>query len=383
MAVQLEPQLQRWIEARVIDAATAERIRLFERGTPARDTRNWPMLIAVIFGSLMLAAGTLLFVAAHWENMSPSARFALVMLMVGLMHLAGVVTRERSPNLSSAMHTVGTIACGGGIFLSGQIFNLQEHWPTGILLWAVGAWIAWLLLRDWAQAALAAVLTPAWLVSEWEVATNRFSGGEHVGVEGVMLLAIVYLAARSAERDSLLRKAFNWIGGLVFIPSYLFLAFEGSWFERETIPAHLRVIGWGFALLGPICVAFLLRGKDSWPIVPAALWLVVFGHLPFRLRTTDLPLALYAWYTIGPYVWGALGSIGLIAWGVHDRIKNRVNLGMVMFVITLVCFYFSDLLDKLGRSMSLIGFGVLFLVIGYFLEKTRKKLIAQIAEAGA
>src|SRR4029077_842102 len=119
MAVQLEPQLQRWIEARVIDAATAERIRIFERGTPARDTRSWPMLIAVIFGSLMLAAGTLLFVAAHWENMSPSARFALVMLMVGLMPLAGVLTRERSPNLSSAMHTVGTIACGGGIFLTG------------------------------------------------------------------------------------------------------------------------------------------------------------------------------------------------------------------------------------------------------------------------
>jgi len=341
------------------------------------------MLVAIIFGSLMLAAGILLFVAAHWENMSPWSRFALVMLMVGLMHLVGVVTRERSPNLSLAMHTVGTIACGAGIFLSGQIFNLQEHWPFAVLLWAVGAWIGWLLLRNWLQAALAAVLTPAWLVSEWEVATKRLSGGEHVGVEGVMLLAIVYLAARSFEIDSSFRKALNWIGGLAFIPSYLFLAFEGSWFERESIPVHLRIIGWSVALLGPVCVAFILRGKNSWPTVPAALWLVVLGHLPFRLRTTDLSLAMYAWYTIGPYIWGALGSIGLIAWGVHDRIKNRVNLGMVMFVITLVCFYFSDLLDKLGRSVSLIGFGVLFLVIGYFLEKTRKKLIAQIAEAGA
>ena len=383
MPVQIEAEIQRWIDARVIDAATAERIRSFERNRPSQTIRNWPMLIAVIFGSLMLAAGILLFVAAHWEKMSPSSRFALVMLMVGLMHVIGVVTRERSPNLSSAMHMAGTIACGAGIFLSGQIFNLQEHWPSGILLWAVGAWIGWLLLRDWPQAALAAVLTPAWLVGEWEVATNRLSGGEHVGVEGIMLLAIVYLAARSAEIDSFFRKALNWIGGLAFIPAYLFLAFEGSWFDRESIPVHLRIIGWSVALLGPICVAFLLRGKDSWPAVPAALWLVVLGHLPFRLRTTDLSLGLYAWYTIGPYVWGALGSIGLIAWGVRDRIKNRVNLGMVMFVITLVCFYFSDLLDKLGRSVSLIGFGVLFLVIGYFLEKTRKKLIAQIAEAGA
>src|SRR5437763_3208540 len=377
MLVQLEGQLQRWIDARVIDASTAERIRSFEQRLPARTTRNWPMMVAVVFGSVMLAAGILLFAAAHWENLSPTARFELVLLMVGLLHVLGVITRERSPNLSSAMHVVGTISCGAGIFLSGQIFNLSEHWPTGILLWALGGWIGWLLLQDWPQAVLAAVLTPAWLASEWEVATNHLSGGEHVGVEGVLLLAIVYLAARCAAFDSPFRKGLNWIGGLVFIPSYLFLAFEGTWFERESLPTHLRIIGWSFALLGPICVAFLLRRKNAWPVVPAAVWLVAFGHLPFRLRTTDLSLGLYAWYTIGPYVWGALGSIGLIAWGVRDRIKNRVKLGMVMFVITLVCFYFSDLLDKLDRSVSLIGLGVLFLVIGYFLETTRKKLMAQ------
>jgi len=341
------------------------------------------MLIAVIFGSLMLAAGILLFVAAHWENMSPWERFGLVMLMVGLMHVIGVVTHQRSPNLSSAMHTVGTIACGAGIFLAGQIFNLQEHWPTGILLWAVGAWLGWLLLRDWPQATLAALLTPAWLVSEWEEATSRLNGGERIAVEGVLLLAIAYLAARSYRVDSPFRKALNWIGGLALIPAFLILAFEGAWFERANLPTHLRVIGWAVALLGPMCVAFLLRNRDSWPMLAAAVWLVVFGHLPFRLRTTDLSLGLYAWYTIGPYVWGVGGAIGLIAWGVHDRAKNRVNLGMAMFVLILGCFYFSDLLDKLGRSVSLIGFGVLFLVIGYFLEKTRKKLIAQIAGAGA
>jgi uncharacterized membrane protein len=56
---------------------------------------------------------------------------------------------------------------------------------------------------------------------------------------------------------------------------------------------------------------------------------------------------------------------------------------MAMFILTLICFYFSDLLDKFGRSVSLISFGVLFLVIAYFLEKARKRLIAQIAKAGA
>ena len=45
------------------------------------------------------------------------------------------------PALSATLHACGTIGLGAGIFLSGQIFNLQEHWPGGLLLWAIGAWV--------------------------------------------------------------------------------------------------------------------------------------------------------------------------------------------------------------------------------------------------
>jgi len=385
MPTQVEAEIQRWVDARIIDQGIAERIRTFERTSGEQTTRNWPMLVAVVFGALMLAAGILLFVAAHWEDMSPWSRFLLVMLMVSGLHVIGIFTGRRSPVLTTALHTIGTIACGAGIFLSGQIFNLQEHWPTGILLWAAGAWAAWALLRQWPQAALAAILTPAWLLGEWEEATKHFGNDFRVSLEGTLLLAIVYLAARSAESDSPLRKALNWIGALAFIPAYLILAFEGyeTWYSRPHLATHVIVLGWTIALLGPLFVALLLRGKEAWPAAAAALWVVIFGRLPFHFRTADLPLGAYALHTLGPYLWGALGSVGLIGWGVRDRIKNRVNLGMVLFVVTLICFYFSDLLDKLGRSVSLISFGILFLVIGYFLEKTRKKLIAQIASAGA
>ena len=53
--------------------------------------------------------------------------------------------------LGISLHAIGTVALGGGIYLAGQIFNLQEHWPGGILLWAIGAVLSWLVLRDWLQ----------------------------------------------------------------------------------------------------------------------------------------------------------------------------------------------------------------------------------------
>lgn len=115
-------------------------------------------------------------------------------------------------------------------------------------------------------------------------------------------------------------------------------------------------------------------------MVLAALWVVVQGKLPFHFQTGNESLGIYALHSLGPYLWSAAGSIGLIAWGVRDRIKSRINVGMALFALSLLSFYFSDLLDKLGRSVSLISFGVLFLVCGYFMEKTRRRLIAQVKE---
>ncbi len=44
-----------------------------------------------------------------------------------------------------------------------------------------------------------------------------------------------------------------------------------------------------------------------------------------------------------------------------------------------IIFYFSDVMDKLGRSASLIGLGVLFLFGGWALERTRRQLVARVA----
>jgi hypothetical protein len=45
-------------------------------------------------------------------------------------------------------------------------------------------------------------------------------------------------------------------------------------------------------------------------------------------------------------------------------------------------FYFSDVLDKLGRSIGLILLGVLFLAGGWMLNHLRSNLLARAAAAG-
>jgi hypothetical protein len=73
----------------------------------------------------------------------------------------------------------------------------------------------------------------------------------------------------------------------------------------------------------------------------------------------------------------------LIWWGVTQSSRGLVNLGIVFFGATVAWFYFSDLFDKLDRSLGLIGLGVLFLAGGWALEKTRRSLLAHMAQPTA
>jgi uncharacterized membrane protein len=77
------------------------------------------------------------------------------------------------------------------------------------------------------------------------------------------------------------------------------------------------------------------------------------------------------------YVWWALGAMALIAWGVRESRRERINMGAALFAATVIAFYFSEVMDKLGRSASLIGLGVLFLGGGWALERVRRRLVLQ------
>jgi uncharacterized membrane protein len=364
--------LLRWSDAGLIDAATAEHIRVFEQAHAGTTRLRWPILIALAFGALMVGGGILLFVAAHWEAMSPAQRFAIVVLLVAGFHIAGALVSDRFAGMATTLHAIGTVALGAGIALAGQIFNLDEHWPGGILLWTIGAGAGWFILRQVPQLALVAILAPVWLVSEWIVATMEAfePTAIRVATYGVLLCALTYLSSVRGARSDDWRRTLQWIGGLALPPAMLVFALvtsRGVWgFGSEpSIRPSLYLIGWTMAVGAPLGLAAWLRGKDAWMNVVAALWAI--------LLVSMVPIS----DNLLRYPWWALGAIGLVAWGVRDGRSERVNLGAALFAATIIAFYFSQVMDKLGRSASLVGLGLLFLAGGWALERARRRLIVQ------
>jgi uncharacterized membrane protein len=370
---QLEQQLQRWTEAGILDSQTAGRIRDFESAHEPPGVR-WPVIFAVAFGSIMVAAGVLLFVAAHWDDLSPTQRFLLVLAMIAGFHLAGGLLLPRLRPLGLALHAIGTVALGGGIYLAGQIFNLQEHWPGGILLWAIGAVLSWLVLRDWLQATLSALLIPAWIASEWSVQAQYFTDMDRLLFQFLVLLSITYLSARRPGADSYFRRALVWVGGLGVLPVCAVLAMlHQPFFGRTSLPLpfSLHVAGLLMAFGLPLVAAYFLRGKAAVWNLGYGLWVYVVALLDDRSSFQNVMIHALC----------ALASIGLVVWGLQENRRERINLGVAGFAFTIIVFYFSNVMDKLDRSASLVGFGVLFLLGGWQLERLRRKLVARTRTA--
>lgn len=381
---QLEERIQSWVEAGLIDAQAGKRVLTYENERERHAARKWPVLLALIFGGILVAAGVTLFVAAHWNELSPSVRFSLMILMVAVFHAGGAFAGDRFPAFSKTLHSLGTITLGGAIFLTAQIFNLHEDWATGVLLWAIGAAAGYALLKDWIQAVLLALLAPAWLISQWTITTERFSGGEMPLAVGLVLTAICYFSACASDEKGNLRRGLSLIGAIALLPcagTAVWISIDAAqgWNSHPALPIPELATGWAVALLAPLVLAWILRRSEAWVTAAWAVWALALvetaEHVYHKGRTNDtrslgVTLILYALL--------AIGSVGLVTWGLHDKRKERVNLGILGFAMSVIFFYFDSFMGRIGRSASLLILGAICLAGGYALEMTRRKLAARV-----
>ena len=368
MQIELESSLDRWTQAALLNAEQAARIREFETARRPRRGARFPILIGLALGGIMLAAGVLLFVAAHWMDLSPTERMALVVFAVGAFHLAAAFCADRFSAMAVTLHAVGTAALGGAIFLAGQIFNMQEHWPTGILLWAIGALAGWWLLRQWPQLAFSALLVP--VLADRRMAGYGIAAGASLSHRcGLRRLAddLLFERARSnVGRSNVRMDRRYWPAPSRSHAGRLELVGRHATLDARRV-RRLRL---DRGILLPLGFAFIYRKTQTWMNVVAAVWVGVLSAL------TSQPTR--AWI----FAWCAVGSAGMIAWGIHEFRAERVNLGMAGFALTVLFFYFSSVMDKLGRSASLIVLGVVFLAGAWYWEKLRRKLVARVSAGG-
>jgi hypothetical protein len=139
-----------------------------------------------------------------------------------------------------------------------------------------------------------------------------------------------------------------------------------AWQGLGDLPPIRLALGATVGLGAPLGLAWLLHRSIPPALGGLAVW-------------TAIGPILAAQRGVVPYLWAAGLSLGLIGWGMLERRAERINLGVAGFALTVLVFYFSSVMDRLSRSASLVGLGLLFLGGGWALERTRRRLVASVA----
>jgi uncharacterized membrane protein len=379
--------LTRWQTAGILDGATARRIRAWESEQKHPAGLRWQVLVVLILGAILLACGVVLFVSAHWDKIGPGARFAVVLGMVSVFHLGGSWARKRFRVLSTALHAVGTLSTGAAIALVGQIFNIQEHWPAAVMLWALAALAGWILLHDEAQQTLTLLLFPAWLLSEFTYYAEGHIG-ENVYVGRFLIVwAILCLTFFLGSKRQIVQGILFAIGAIASVTGVVVLL-EGwrSWGDQTYLSLGTRTWGWVFIAILPLLFAVFKFRKS---VIPVAVAIAFSIALPWCQRIWSETYNnggshwsyVYNKPNLAAHALVAAFAVFIIWWGVRLVSQTLVNLGIVGFAIAVGWFYFSDIMDKFGRSLGLIGLGILFLAGGWALEQTRRKLVTGMGKA--
>lgn len=345
-----QEHLDRWTDAGLIDGEAAERIRAFETKQPNLFRVCGPQVLALVFGGVLVAAGVFLFIESRWDWMSPSARLATLIAVVAAIHIGGAFS-GKFPALRTTLHAIGTSALGGAIIR--QTMYQGEDWPLAMFLWALGAWVGAVLLRDFVQFAFAAVLTPVWILF-WAHDANSDSAPWIAAF--LTLTALVYLGANRMSELSMWRNTLAAIGTVAVLPCGIGMVL---------LAENAKSTGWELVLL-PVPVALILRRLAAWPVIVWVTWIV------FQMGVADSSIVVIK------YLLAGAASVGLAVWGVLELRKERVNLGFAAFVITVGTFYFHYAADKLDRSLGLIVLGVVFLAGGWQLERFRRLLMKRL-----
>jgi uncharacterized membrane protein len=360
------------------------------------DGGNKFLAIVSIIGAVLIAAGIVLLISAHWNEIPRGVKIAVgILLMLGA-HGGGWWLREvqgKYRQTGEALHLIGSCLFLANIVLLGQIYNLVSRPPNAFLLWWIGiAALPW-LLRSKAQHVLLLLAFGVWFGLE----VNERGGWIYCQSERQVLLyallGLVWLGAGYCLRDTKFSgfagptEKLGLLAFLIFVYPLTWKEFFG-WDNSEACQ-------WLFPALGAFALLLLAAGIKNlrslarqwrWTWFAALLGMAIFmATVWFRCWEINNPAGLRHFYYRGES-WSYLGgTIALFVFcllqiqiGLQDRSPFLVNLGVVFIALDILAAY-CDLFGSMARTgvMFLIS-GIFLIVFGVYLERKRRTLMKQI-----
>lgn len=354
------------------------------------------LAIVSMVGAVLITAGLILLVSAHWSEIPRGVKIAGGMVLMTGFHAGGWCLREvhgKYRKTGEALHLVGSGLLLAAIALLGQIYNIVSRPPNAFLLWWLGlAALPW-LLRSKAQLILLLLAFGLWLGVEINQPDSLIRCDDEHQVLLYSLLGLGCLGAGWCLRRGSFRE-FAGVAEKLGLLGFLAFFFPLTWKDFFGAWNHLEIKTWTFTALGTGALMLLAAGMGNltalnrqwrWTWLAALLGMTVFmGSVWFgwwQSGQTAGPRYGY-WDESWNYLGGTLALFVFcllqIQVGLQERSAFLVNLGVAFIALDIIAAYL-DLFGSMARTglMFLIS-GVFLIVFGIYLERKRRRLLKQI-----
>lgn len=427
----LHEEIDRWVNSEIITGAQAARLREIYPfpgvATP------WGMIIFSGLGAALVGLGVILLFAYNWHAIPRYGKLAVIFGFLAAAHAGNLILIRRpgwQRQLGEALAVLGTMLFGSGIWLIAQIYNINEHFPNGFLIWALGA-----LALGWAvysipQGVIAAVLLCIWSCSEagpfdtpvpWApLLLCAGVGGLAWRTRSLFLLTLtaiglyVMLLVNAANAVDAITFGAGLALGVFFVATSMWARHTKAWPSAAPV---LQFLGYGGFLIITYILSFsrethhLLNWTERSHVLPD---LVCYGWIPFGLamlawvgwfaywlsrRQSEgpplspewllLPGALLAAQIFGfsdvahddfAVMAGAIFNLVLLAlagvWmarGCRQGLLWPTVTGSLLLVALATARYFDLFESLLARGTVFLFVGVILFVEGFFYRRARRQ----------
>ncbi len=296
----LRRETRRWVDEGLVEPSQAERI-LNRYGLSLNDAG--PSALGLLSGLAGLFAGLalLLLVSANWEQLPRLARFAGLVTLTAVLNGWGVLRLARA-GTGGGLLFLGGFAYGASIMLTGQIYHLGEHFPNGLLLWALGLVPLTLLSGGRLLALQGLAVAVAWMLLEYRFAAPWLMP--------LFLAVALWVAWRRRVAGLALAAMAATALWLNLMLAWVYATDFGPQVQEGMISFNL----------GLLVLAGALAARPSWWHAGAGDWmprLTVLAILPFTFVDGWEHYLAYAWTWLDPGLWAAL--VALLAAAVLGR----------------------------------------------------------------
>jgi uncharacterized membrane protein len=391
-AHRLRDEAQHWVREGLVSAQQAEAILARYPASAAWFTR--PIAIFSVLGGVLLVCAAALIVAHNWQEIPRWGKLGGVAALMLAAHAGGLGLRARGgEKLAGGLFVLGGGLLLVGIGLVGQLYNLSGRQSDAILLW-------WVLLvsAGYALPSVALVVL-GWLgACAWYV-TLLFDRTTWLGrdVQSDARLALVAIAAGGLLAWALgvlhgdgeyrrVRQCFEQVGlcaaGVALVPLGLFGSHVWS--------VDSLMSRWPTAILSVLAVATVMlvvtpsrlpRDRFTARAGPAAALLLVV------LFCVGVVVALQAHASAAVFRrldwtdWALLFVVGVafILYGARWDRTSWINWGLIWIGADAVARYFELFGSLLQTSALFFATGIFVLLLGWVLERLRRRMVARAA----